>query len=105
MQRKVLNVIEQPLPGLLTTAAESPASDSQTLRVFPNPATEQLHLTVPEYTRLVELHTPSGRVVYSHALSPGIQQIDVSGLAGGLYLVRAVTRTGVQVQKVIIQGR
>ena len=105
MQRKVLNVIEQPLPGLLTTAAESPASDSQTLRVFPNPATEQLHLTVPEYTRLVELHTPSGRVVYSHALSPGIQQIDVSGLAGGLYLVRAETRTGVQVQKVIIQGR
>ena len=105
MQRKVLNVIEQPLLNLLTTATENPLAGGPAFSAFPNPVTEKLHLVVPEHTRIVELFTSSGSVVFAQALQPGAQVIDVSRLAGGLYLARAITPAGIQVQKVMIQGR
>lgn len=102
MERQVLNVIQQPLCSLVATAVDEPEDANPDFRVFPNPAAGKLQVELPSNTSWLRLCTLAGKTVYSATALPGRQEIDVSGLAAGLYLVRVHTDSGISVKKIII---
>lgn len=102
MQRQVLNVVELPLFDLLATAAEAPPAEAEKFSVFPNPAAGNVHFRVPPGTYRIELYTASGKLAFSQDGRAGTIQADISGMASGLYLARALTPGGIFTQKIAI---
>jgi hypothetical protein len=76
--------------------AESLASAAQQILIFPNPATNQLNIILPFGGNRADVYSLSGQLVMSQFVYPGWDRaaIDVSGLAGGMYMVRVVRETG-----------
>lgn len=69
--------------------------ETATILVYPNPANGQLQLQLPAGDRqLVTIEDVSGRVVYSQYHPAGTSTISVSGLADGVYMLRAVNAEG-----------
>ncbi len=62
------------------------------LHLFPNPATTQAWLQLPENLPLppmqIELYSPTGRLLYEAQPQDYLHKIEVAHLARGLYLVR-----------------
>jgi hypothetical protein len=86
-------------PELQITAVTAVESDV-TLNVFPNPASEMIHLSFSNQGQshaFVELFTTEGRLVYSElaVLNGGDTQlsIDVQHLAAGMYMLK-ITLSG-----------
>ena len=78
----------------------SSASDSETLTVYPNPASDMLHLEGDFENGQVSLFDLTGRIVYQ-----GVYQHDiaVSNLNNGMYFIQVVTAEGQVInQKFII---
>lgn len=74
-------------------AAEPAVADP--LQVFPNPADAAFFLETPSGAR-VQVYDASGRLVLQRLCpTDGLQSIDVSGLPGGVYYVRAGGKTGI----------
>jgi hypothetical protein len=61
-------------------------------KLFPNPATTQSWLQLPENTALaqaqIELYSPAGKLLHKAKPSSHFHKIDVAHLPKGLYLVR-----------------
>jgi len=74
------------------------------IKVYPNPANDRLYIELP-YGRSgifdVEIINLTGRTVYRHRVHQG--QIDVSGFAEGLYLVKVTTNHKVSINKILIK--
>lgn len=61
------------------------------VRVAPNPSVDgKIHLKLTENTT-VQLLTPDGQVLFNGPLDAGPHEINVSGKAKGIYLLRAGT--------------
>ena len=63
----------------------------ETLRIYPNPASEAIHLEGVEQGRLVTVFDLAGRKVIETAFAP---EIALKGLRSGLYIVRVTTDKG-----------
>ncbi len=74
------------LPSSFVSVSEAEAVE-RTLRIFPNPTTEDLHLDVPSNGTL-EVMDMTGRQVLSLSVTSGRQQVDVRPLQSGTYIVR-----------------
>ncbi len=63
--------------------------------IYPNPASDRLHIVFEQMQR-VSVYTADGRVVYDRLLPPGVAMhtIDVSGLVRGLYFIRVALTDG-----------
>jgi len=76
-------------------------------KIFPNPATTELWLQLPENTALaqaqIELYSSSGRLL--HKAKPGshFHKIDVAHLPKGLYLVRVWDGERWYVEKLVVR--
>lgn len=81
------------------TAVHSPES-GKPVSLYPNPAQNTLYLTVPPNTTVI-ITDMMGRVVKSESYSPAAVGVDVSGLAKGVYLLRAVANETVFTQRFI----
>lgn len=66
------------------------------LTISPNPATNQLNIILPPGGNRAEVYSLSGQLVMSQFVYPGWDRaaIDVSGLSGGMYMVRVVKESG-----------
>jgi hypothetical protein len=66
--------------------------DTRKLQVFPNPATTEAWMQLPENIVLenarIELYSPTGRLLYKAQPTSQFHKIDVAHLPKGLYLVR-----------------
>lgn len=73
--------------------------------ISPNPATDQLHITLPSSEKvIITLYTLSGSVVYSYEGSAASRyDIDLSGRAKGVYLLDLQTAEGTAKKKIVIQ--
>jgi len=81
-------------------AASTALSGDAVLSLYPNPAVTTLTLSLSsnaELTKVEVLDARGARVAAAHYLGQG--QLDVSGLAGGLYLLRASDGTHTFVQR------
>ena len=74
-----------------------------TLRVFPNPTSEQLNVTCGEEMRSIALFNPTGQQVLRVNPNAPQAELQVSGLPRGLYLLKVETAGGTAVRKVVVE--
>ncbi|MCO6478899.1 MAG: serine hydrolase [Phaeodactylibacter sp.] len=85
------------------TAAEGMEPAQQELEVFPNPAGEMLNASTAYPIQKLLLLDNCGRVVREITGSGSPRQMmDIKGLAGGIYFLRAITDAGVGTRRVVI---
>jgi hypothetical protein len=74
------------------------------LSVYPNPASDILHVKLPDagFTS-ISLADITGKVVLSKRVTSGIQTIDISGLNAGIYLLTANKTSEVHRFKVVVK--
>ena len=73
--------------------------------IYPNPAKERCSIIGKSLLK-IEVMDMNGQVLQSQTFSPvNLKTIDVSGLTPGIYLIKAVTKTGSYVRKVIVEKR
>jgi len=76
-------------------------------QLFPNPATNQTWLQLPENTVLaqaqIELYSSSGRLLHKAKPSSHFHKIDVANLPNGLYLVRLWDGEKWYVEKLVVR--
>ncbi len=76
----------------LITVGVSELYDGKKMQVFPNPATTEIQLQLPENTPLakakIELYSPAGKLLYQAEPQDYFHKMDVRRLPAGLYLVR-----------------
>jgi hypothetical protein len=79
-------------PSIGVAEPDKPAG----LLLYPNPANSQLNIILPPGGNRAEVYSLSGQLVMSEFVYPGWDRaaIDVSGLAGGMYMVRVVKEGG-----------
>lgn len=73
------------------------------IKVWPNPANNELHFSIPDkqFNELTLLDC-SGRTILEYSNYPA-QKIDISGIPGGLYILKISCDSKLYVNKVIIQ--
>jgi len=79
------------------TWAHSIISKTTKVKIFPNPASEQLHIsiTAPDETiEIVQLLDLQGKVVMQKKLNTAAAQLDIQNLPAGAYLLRGYTKSG-----------
>ncbi|MDX5321957.1 MAG: T9SS type A sorting domain-containing protein, partial [Bacteroidota bacterium] len=76
---------------------------TQTLGIFPNPATNQFSLEVPEENGTVSLYALNGQMIQSWNLQAGGTYELPSMMNPGVYLIRVLTSEGVRSAKLQIQ--
>ena len=85
------------------TAAQTPAARVLALSLYPNPATASVTVETAKPTR-ISLLDLSGRVVRTNATAQRRHTLDLTGLAPGVYLVRAQEADGAAaVQRLLVQ--
>jgi hypothetical protein len=73
------------------------------LAVFPNPASDKVYFTAPQGGGVVRVYDLTGCLAGSVQALSGLQSIDVSGWAVGVYWVVYRVDGGIQSQQVVIQ--
>ena len=76
---------------------------SAVVKVFPNPASEQLNVTCGEKMQSLALFNPTGQRVRQMEPCGSEAQIPLSGLPRGLYLLKVETVAGSAVRKVVVE--
>ena len=76
-----------------STATKAEAARALALRIYPNPATARATVETATPTRVSVLDL-AGRVVRTAGASQRRHELELDGLAAGLYLVRAVAADG-----------
>lgn len=72
------------------------------INIYPNPATDKLYINLKNNSvSTLNLVDYNGRLVRSEKAANAITEIDLKGLANGLYLLQVVTEKGVSTYKVI----
>ena len=78
--------------NMVTTGTSDSEMEAVVLKVFPNPARNEITVSAGEVLTSVLVFNLTGQVVSEHFPNGTEEQIDVSQLAGGMYFIRAVTR-------------
>ena len=73
------------------------------LQVYPNPATDEIHLDGLTSAGSCTLNTATGKVVVSASLQKGSNTISTSGLNPGIYIVKCALESGIYTGKLIIR--
>ncbi|MBN2747731.1 MAG: T9SS type A sorting domain-containing protein [Bacteroidales bacterium] len=72
-------------------------SQKKQIKIFPNPASDQLHISLTasaETIEVVQLLDLQGKVVMQKELNTAATQLDIRNLPSGAYLIRGYTKTG-----------
>ncbi len=106
----IVNTVENPPVNGLITIIEDPAGSvgipeqtTATIGVFPSPVSNMLHIQAPLGLNgnTASVLNLAGQVVARHLILHG--SIDVSGLPGGIYLLKVETKVGLQLAKFVKQ--
>ena len=106
-QAPIMNLLAIKLkPDGTVSLDEYPAVESASvISVFPNPANTEIHIQFAENAVLekamIELYSPSGRLLYSVKPTSHFHKIDLAHLPRGLYLVRLWNGERWRVQKLM----
>ena len=96
---------QQIVPTTLITKSFS----TPTMHVFPNPTSQQLTVSMEQYADLqgqLQLVNLQGQIIHSINLSEvenSTWQLDVSGIARGLYVLQVTGNTSFKAEKVLIE--
>ncbi|HET6556344.1 MAG TPA: T9SS type A sorting domain-containing protein, partial [Prolixibacteraceae bacterium] len=96
----------------MTTSANSPHISSGEVMVYPNPVTDQLHVSVESKNMpgklILKVYNASGTVVFNQHYAVGVkgfhQMVDVRNFAPGLYLIAVEAENGQKItRKILVQ--
>lgn len=90
----------------LITGVPDHISDNTTLMLFPNPATDIITINVNGSSKTdlnVNIYNITGSLVKAETLEQNQQQINISNLSNGIYLVEINSENICKTQKLIIQ--
>lgn len=74
------------------------------LKIWPNPATERIHIEASESILSVQLLDPTGKVVSIPEYVPGAQTLELRNVPQGLYLLKCVSAHGLALRKIVVSG-
>ncbi|MGZ3862860.1 MAG: T9SS type A sorting domain-containing protein [Bacteroidia bacterium] len=87
--------------SLMAVGVKSIVSEKPGIKIYPNPATDEITIAAPQKLRKILITDILGNVLYEE-LNPS-QKVDVSSLVSGVYLIRMQTGKGeISSQKLII---
>lgn len=92
--------------GSVVSDVQPPLNVDKTLRLFPNPATDRLHLEGSnDEESQIRIYNLQGQLLMAHKLPPFTERIDfsINGLPPGLVLVEWRTREGRFTSKVVVR--
>ena len=79
------------------------SGDQPRLMVYPNPASEVVHIACEKEVKLIELIGFTGQVLSREMASGKAGKLDVSRLSAGIYLIKVYTASGVASRKLVIE--
>jgi hypothetical protein len=83
--------------------------DKLKLSVYPNPATTEVFIKIPDFTShkniKVTMHDLNGRLVKESNITSELQSIAVTGLESGVYIFRITSDTAQASRQIIINNR
>jgi len=83
-----------------TTTDVNDIAERNSLQLSPNPASEQVHINVPgNEGGVIQILDDKGSVVLEHSTTQQSNEINISALKSGLYIVRVIQPSGVKVKK------
>lgn len=86
-----------------TTTSITNVFEKQLFSMFPNPAVSQLSVMSSE-AGSIRLLNMQGRLVFEEQLNTGRQQLDISTLAKGVYVVQVSTASGKQYHQKLLKN-
>lgn len=76
-------------------------TDKSQARVYPNPVVDVLNIEAASKVSNVQVYDLSGKIVSSHALNDVKNQVNLSKLTPGVYIVNIQTEKGIQSVKIV----
>jgi uncharacterized repeat protein (TIGR03803 family) len=70
------------------------------VQVFPNPASYKLNIVLPVTNGFAQIINLSGQIVYTTSLNSQSEELNISNLARGMYIIRIIIKNQVIVKKV-----
>ena len=96
--------IRTALNNALLAASVSPVGSNTNIEVFPNPASENIHITSQVTANEVSISDLSGKIVLTQLFpEAGQHTLSLNGLQQGLYFITVRNQSGVLTQKLIIR--
>jgi hypothetical protein len=90
-----------------TTSAITPPASAGGIKVYPNPATTEFWLQLPENMQFlkaqIELYSPTGKLLYKAQPSGEFHKIETAHLPPGLYLIRLWDGEKWRTEKVVVE--
>jgi len=88
--------------NVITSINETDFSQNINLQIYPNPATSEISLTIPNNESIVsiKIYNQNGQLV-KQIIKPNAEKINVSDLKTGLYFIRTDTETNRYLSKLI----
>ena len=75
---------------------------SDNLTMYPNPVNNTLYIESSSVIKQVSIYDISGRIVRAYSIRPNLsQEMGVSDLANGIYLVKVKTAEGETIRKIV----
>ena len=74
-----------------------------TVQVFPNPASRSVTLTSSEPMQIINIKSAQGKIIQEVQLDARSVNLDLTGMAPGIYWISVQTDQGIQVQSIIKQ--
>jgi hypothetical protein len=89
----------------LGTASRSFIGSDPIVKISPNPATSVLNVSVPAVTEKSELQVMDarGKLVIQRKIKNNLEQVNISGLAKGLYIIRTTDGKNIWIDKFLKQ--
>jgi hypothetical protein len=91
----------EPLPAIVLSTDR--AEERKPLKVFPNPSSGSISFQLTENSAQLTMIDITGKVVRQKVLNSGVQRIDVSDLANGIYLIQIQADQSVYNGKVVVE--
>ncbi len=93
-----------PIPQLPPCADPlSVQDDAETLRVYPNPASDFLFIASQEEIKAVTLYDLSGKIVLHSTNSGNLDRINIATVPNGIYLLQLSAGATTRYQKILIE--
>lgn len=69
---------------------ENPIAEQNNLKLFPNPAQQEIYFDLPTNNQsdILEIYSTNGAIIYKQKVQTGINKINIESLPAGMYLVR-----------------
>ena len=90
----------EPLPAIVLSTVRG--EERKPLKVFPNPSSGSISFELTENTAKLTLIDITGKVVRQEILNSGLQRIEVSDLADGIYMIQVQADQSIYHGKVVV---